>query len=166
MAIIRANYLAQGPKTATAAKRAVRYYTYREGPDLSARHWYDADGQAVSYEAVQAAVAEHAASYAYTYRLVVSTKDADLGVDGYRQVLARHFDRYYLITHHNTPYPHAHVLGFREQRAQKNELTALRTRALKLEQHIARTLKQQVSQALDSEPARHLTRARGLHGGG
>jgi hypothetical protein len=128
VAIIRANYLAQGPKAATAAKRAVRYYTYRDGPDRSARQWYDADGQAMPYESVQAAVAEHAASYAYTYRMVVSTKDADLGVEGYRQVLARQFDHFFLITHHNTPYPHAHVIGFRTARASRDELHALRAR--------------------------------------
>ena len=114
MAIIRANYLAQGPKTAAAAKRAVRYYTYRDGPDRSARQWYDADGQAVPLRRrCRPPWRSTRRRYAYTYRVVVSTKDADLGVDGYRQVLARQFDHYYLIAHHNTPYPHAHVIGFR-----------------------------------------------------
>ena len=42
MAIVKANYLPQGPKTPAAAKRAARYYTYREGPDRSARQWYAA----------------------------------------------------------------------------------------------------------------------------
>ena len=61
MAIVKANYRTRGPKTPQAMKQAVRYYTFREGPDRTTRQWYAQDGQAVPYAAVQAAVAEHAA---------------------------------------------------------------------------------------------------------
>src|SRR5687768_10815260 len=111
----------------------------------------------MSYAAVHAAVAEHAACSAYTYRLVVSTKDADVGVDGYRQALTRQFDRFYLIPHHHTAYPHAHVIGFRTQRASKDELTALRTRVLTLEQAAARTLHQQLTRAIEHDVEPHPT---------
>ena len=84
--------------------------------------------------------------------MVLSTKDRDLGPDGYRQALAQQFERYFLIEHHNTPYPHAHVIGFRHQLAHKGELTALRERVVALEQTAEQ--QRQPQAAMDAAPER------------
>jgi len=102
--------------------------------------WHTSDGRVVLYDAVQAELAASARAYAYTYRVVLSTKAVDLGPAGYHEVLAGHFERYAFVEHHNTEFPHAHVIGFRTQRVKKAELQALRGMLLELEQ--ARTQRQ------------------------
>ena len=79
-------------------------------------------------------LATGAKDYPYTYRLVLSTRNADIGAGGYHMVLAGHFERYYFVEHHNTDYPHAHVIGFRTERVKKAELQVLRGTLLELEQ--------------------------------
>ena len=137
MAIVRANYIRRGKtaaKVAKAARQAAKYYTFRDGPDLAQRVWHTSDGRVVLYDAVQAELAAGAKAYAYTYRVVLSTKAVDLGPAGYHQVLTSHFERYAFIEHHNTEFPHAHVIGFRTQRVKKAELQALRGTLMELEQ--------------------------------
>lgn len=117
-----------------AARQAAKYYTFRDGPDLAQRVWHTSDGRVVLYDAVQVELAAGATAYAYTYRVVLSTLDMDIGAEGYHQVLAGQFERYAFIEHHNTDYPHAHVIGFRTKRMKKPELQALRGTLLELEQ--------------------------------
>jgi len=96
--------------------------------------WHTSDGRVVLCDAVQAELAASAKAYAYTYRVVLSTKAVDLGPAGYHQVLVGQFERYAFIEHHNTEFPHAHVIGFRTQRVKKAELQALRGTLIELEQ--------------------------------
>ncbi len=134
MAIVKANYITRGKRAAKATRQAAKYYTFRDGPDLAQRVWHTSDGRVVLYDAVQAELAASARAYAYTYRVVLSTKAVDLGPAGYHQVLAGQFERYAFIEHHNTEFPHAHVIGFRTQRVKKAELQTLRGTLLELEQ--------------------------------
>ena len=134
MAVVKANYSRGGTKAVKTILKAAKYYTFREGPDLAQRVWHISDGRAVLYNAVHAELAAGAKDARYTYRVVLSTRDADIGAEGYHQILAGHFAHYYFIEHHNTDYPHAHVIGFRGQRVKKGELQALRGKLLELEQ--------------------------------
>ncbi len=123
-----------GQQGAKKIRQAAKYYTFRDGPDLAQRVWHTSDGRVVLYDAVQTELAAGAKASAYTYRVVLSTKAVDLGPAGYHQVLAGHFERYAFIEHHNTEFPHAHVIGFRTERVKKAELQALRGTLLELEQ--------------------------------
>ena len=152
MAIVKANYITRGKRAAKAARQAAKYYTFRDGPDLAQRVWHTSDGRVVLYDAVQAELAAGAKAYAYTYRVVLSTKAVDLGPSGYHQVLAGQFERYAFVEHHNTEFPHAHVIGFRTQRVKKAELQALRGTLVELEQARAQ------QQALGSEVELHGSR--------
>ncbi len=134
MAIVRANYIRRGKRAAKATRQAAKYYTFRSGRDLAQRVWHTSDGRVVLYDTVQAELAAGAKASAYTYCMVLSTKDVDLGPAGYHEVLAGQFERYAFIEHHNTEFPHAHVIGFRAQRVKKAELQTLRGTLLELEQ--------------------------------
>ncbi len=142
MGIVKANYIRRGKTAAKAARQAAKYYTFRSGADLAQRVWHTSDGRVVLYNGVQAELATGATAYAYTYRVVLSTKDVDLGPAGYHQVLAGHFERYAFIEHHNTEFPHAHVIGFRRQRVKKAELQTLRGTLMELELEQARAQRQ------------------------
>jgi hypothetical protein len=143
MAIVKANYLPRG----RTARAAAKYYTFRDGPDRLTRIWHTSDGRAALYDEVQAELAAGAAAYAYTYRMVLSTQAVDLGPAGYHQALAGRFEHYYFIEHHNTAYPHAHVIGFRHTRVQKAELQDLRRQVHELEQARAQDQQHERSQA-------------------
>ncbi len=145
MAVVKLNYLTRGMKAVQTIGQAAKYYTFRNGPDLAARVWYANDGRVTLYNAVQAEIAAGAQAYAYSYRVVISAKDADLTAAGYHAVLAGQFERYYFIEHHNTAVPHAHVIGFRKELVSKAELHAMRAQARKLER--ARAQEQQVLRA-------------------
>ena len=134
MAVVKATYSRRGTRAAKATLKAAKYYTFRSGPDLAQRVWHTSDGRVLLYDAVQAEIATGTQAYTYTYRVVLSTKAVDLGAAGYHQALADQFERYYFVEHHNTDYPHAHVIGFRMERIKKAELQALRGRVLALEQ--------------------------------
>ena len=153
MAIVKANYLPRG----RTARAAAKYYTFRDGPDRLTRIWHTSDGRAALYDEVQAELAAGAAAYAYTYRMVLSPQAVDLGPAGYHQALAGRFEHYYFIEHHNTAYPHAHVIGFRRTRVRKAELQDLRRTVRDLEQ--ARAQDQQHARAQAQTPARDPTRA-------
>ena len=86
---------------------------------------------------------------------MLSTKAVDLGPAGYHQVLAGHFERYAFIEHHNTEFPHAHVIGFRTQRVKKAELQALRGRVLELEQARAQSQQLDHTHVPGHAPAEH-----------
>jgi hypothetical protein len=140
MAIVKANYLAGGKragKTVKAVRRAAKYYTFRDGPHRAGRIWHADDGRRACYADVHAEMADGAQAYPYTYRIVLSTSAADIGAAGYHQVLAGHFAHYYFVEHHNTDYPHAHVIGFCQQRINKRELQAMRSTVLKAERERA-----------------------------
>ncbi len=147
MAIVKANYITRGKKAAKAARQAAKYYTFRDGPDRAGRVWQADDRRTLPYADVSDAVAAGAKDARYTYRVVLSTRDADIGAEGYHQILAGHFTHYYFVEHHNTDYPHAHVIGFRGQRVKKGELQALRGKLLELEQAQV----QQQHRVLDNE---------------
>jgi hypothetical protein len=140
MAIVKASYQTRS-KGSKPVLDSFRYYSYREGADLAQRRWYDRDGRALDFDVAKAEIRERASTYGYTYRIVLSTKDAELGPDEYRQVLAEQFPEYYLVEHRNTEYPHAHVLAFSKTQMKKDELFAMRGRLLEREQ--ARELGQQ-----------------------
>src|SRR3712207_2209631 len=128
MAIVKANYITRGKtaaKAAKAARQAAQYYTFRDGPDRAGRIWHADDRRTLLHADVSAAVTAGAQAYAYTYRVVLSTRAADIGAAGYHQILTGHFEHYYFVEHHNTDYPHAHVIGFRRQRVKKPELQAI-----------------------------------------
>ena len=127
-------------------RKAAKYYTFRSGPDLAQRMWHTSDGRVALYDAVEAEIAAGAQAYAYTYRVVLSTKAVDLGAASYHHALAGQFERYYFVEHHNTAYPHAHVIGFRQRLVRKGELQAIRGKLVELEQ--ARMQQQERLQAL------------------
>ena len=146
MAIVKATFLTRGrtgQQAAKSARQAAKYYTFRNGPDRLTRIWQTRDGRTGSYADLGAEIAAAATAYAYSYRLVVSTEDVDLGVAGDHQVLSNRFAQYYFIEHHNTAYPHAHVIGFRTRLLRQAELEAMRTQACQLERARAQELQLQ-----------------------
>ena len=76
MAILKANYLPQAQSERIS--RSVAYYTWREGLDQQLRTWHDQDGRQLGYDTAKDEVAEHASEASYTYRIVLSTRDAAL----------------------------------------------------------------------------------------
>lgn len=143
MAIVKANYIRQSKRSWQAVKRSLKYYTFRPGPDLAERRWYGQDGSGMSYYDARDALHDQVTRHRYTYRIVLSTKDAPLTPDEYRDVLGDQFDGYVFVSHDNTDYPHAHVLACRDKKLSRKELTALRAqlaereraRALEHDQH-------------------------------
>ncbi len=170
MAVVKVNYLGQG----TTARRAAQYYTFRDGPDRAQRVWHTSDGRVALYDEVQAEIAAGVETAAYTYRVVLSTEAVDLGPAGYHQVLAGRFERYYFIEHHNTDHPHAHVIGFRNERLRKAELQVLRNtvrqleRARAQEHHVLRAQSPGIRRELSAQtrPQREHARDRGIDGPG
>ena len=152
MAVVKANYLRRGTtaqqraKVMKAVRQAAKYYTYREGPDRAQRVWQTHDGRTLSYQDVHAEIRAAAQTYGYTYRIVLSTKDVDINKEGYRAVLADRFAAYYFVEHHNTDYPHAHVIGFCHQRIRKAELQAMRSNVQELERAWVQGQQQQPGQ--------------------
>ncbi len=149
MAVVKANYNRRGTQAVKTTWKAAKYYTFRSGPDLAQRVWHTSDGRVALYDTVEAEIAAGARAYPYTYRVVLSTQAVDLGAAGYHQVLAGQFERYYFIEHHNTEFPHAHVIGFRNQPIRKAALQAIRGKVLELEQ--GRISVQQHQQGKDVE---------------
>ena len=135
MAIVKASFLrrSQGTATPKAITRAATYYTFRDGPDRAERQWHTSDGRTTSYEAIADELRAHARSHAYSYRVVVSTKEAALGPQDYHQALRDRFATYYFIQHGNTAFPHAHVIGFRDQRLSRTDLQAMQGHVAALE---------------------------------
>lgn len=127
MAITSGNYVCRKKGAKGAMLRAAKYYTFRDGPDLRSRQWYSRDA-ALSYDELRQEVAEHAQTYGYSYRLVLSTKEARVSIDDYRATLGERFDHYYLIEHDNTDHPHAHVIGFTKKMLKGQEFSAMRER--------------------------------------
>lgn len=115
---------------------------------------------------VQQAVAQQARTAAYSYRVVLSTEAADIGPTGYWEVLARHFEHYYLVEHHNTAYPHAHVIGFRAERLHRTDLVTLRERVAALEQTAALALHVDAARTMAPQRARSAGQERDLDIGG
>ncbi len=133
MAIIKASYQTRAKGT-KGVMDSYRYYSYREGPDLAQRQWYDRDGRALDFDEAKEEIRERAEHYGYTYRVILSTEEARLSPDEYRAVLADQFPEYYLIEHANTEHPHAHVVAFGKQRVAKDELEVMRERLGEREQ--------------------------------
>lgn len=102
-------------------------------------------------------------AHPYTYRIVLSTKAGDIGPDGYRAALGARFERYFFVEHHNTDYPHAHVIGYTAQRLSRDELRTMRARVLELEQQRAQGHEQTTERPAGSpRQAGARTRERGL----
>jgi hypothetical protein len=168
MAIIKANYVTRAKGAVKRMGRAANYYTHREGQDRAARQWYGKEGGALGYDQVREEIREHARTYGYSYRVVLSTaaRDLDVGVEGYRQVLGERFDHYYLIQHHNTDYPHCHVIGFTKSLLKRDELTQMRERLVEREQERGAERAQERDQAqetgLEQERGRQASREQEL----
>ncbi len=131
MAILKANYLPQAQSGRIS--RSVAYYTWREGADQQPRSWHDQDGRMLPYDAAKHEVAEHASEAAYTYRIVLSTRDAALDPGQYAAVLNDHFDEFYLTTHSAGSHPHAHAIAFSDHRLSADELGDMRAHLHNLE---------------------------------
>jgi hypothetical protein len=131
MSIVKANYLSQAQSGRIG--RSVAYYTWREGADQQPRTWHDQDGRLLPYEAAKHEVAEHASEASYTYRIVLSTRDATLEPEHYAAVLNEHFDEFFLTTHHAGSHPHAHVIAFSDHRLGADELGEMRGHLHELE---------------------------------
>lgn len=131
MAILKANYLPQARTGGIG--RSVAYYTWREGTDQQPRTWHDQDGHELGYDAAKEVIAEHASDASYTYRIVLSTRDAQLDPEHYAAVLNEHFDDFYLTTHHAGDHPHAHAIAFSDHRVGVDELGAMREHLHELE---------------------------------
>lgn len=138
MAIVKATYLSRSrigtPATTKAITRAAKYYTFRDGPDRATRQWHTSDGRTTTYDAIADELRCHARTHAYSYRVVLSTKDAKLGPASYHQALRTRFETYYFIQHGNTNFPHAHVIGFRANRFTRAELQTMHGQVAALEQ--------------------------------
>ncbi len=136
MAIVKANYTVRGRAASRTAKKishAAHYYTYRDGPDRNERVWYAKDGRSGPYDTFKAEIYAHAKAHPFTYRVVLSTSVADLGPSGYHAVLQDRFSQYYFVEHHNTPYPHAHVIGYTATKLSTTDLNAMRAQVKDLE---------------------------------
>jgi hypothetical protein len=114
MAILKANYLPQAQTGRIG--RSVAYYTWREGTDQQPRSWHDQDGRELNYDAAKEEVTEHASEASFTYRIVLSTRDAQLDHEQYAAVFNEHFDDFYLTTHHAGSHPHAPAIAFGDHR--------------------------------------------------
>ena len=130
MAIVKANYVrgAGGGRVG----RAVDYYGWREGADVD-RVWHASDGRELDQDAAKGEIEERAEEAPYTYRVVLSTREAELDADDYGQVLDEHFDDWYFTTHHEGEHPHAHAVAFSDERIDRDDLAGLRERLGELE---------------------------------
>jgi hypothetical protein len=109
--------------------RSVAYYTWREEPAHPLgrpRTWHAAGGRELDYPAARAEIPAAAEDAPYTYRLVLSTRDAPLTPADYGAVLDRAFGRWYFTAHHGGEHPHAHGIAFAARPLRVQELTALR----------------------------------------
>ena len=128
MAYFHARYTPRGP--AGNLRRGLRYYTWREEdahPHGRPRVWHAHDGRELDYAAAKAEIPAGAQEAPYTYRLVLSTKDAPLTPEDYAAVLDRGgFDRWYFTQHHGGDHPHAHGVAFAARLRGRDELNAVR----------------------------------------
>ncbi len=158
MAIIKASYQTRAKGT-KGVMDSHRYYSYREGPDLAQRQWYDRDGRALDFDQVREEMRERAQHYGYTYRITLSTAEAELSPDDYRTVLGEQFPEYYLIEHANTEHPHAHVMAFGKQTVKRDELASMRERLSEREQIREQELVREQARLREQEVAREQARA-------
>ncbi len=152
MAIVKANYTVRGKVASRTAKQishAAHYYTYRDGPDRVGRVWYAKDGRSGPYDAFKSEIYAHAKTHLYSYRVVLSTSAADLGPGGYHAVIGERFSQYYFVEHHNTAYPHAHVIGYTATKLSRSDLNAMRAQVKTLEQARAQEWTQHADASLE-----------------
>jgi hypothetical protein len=159
MAIIKASYQTRAKGT-KGVMDSHRYYSYREGPDLAERQWYDRDGRALDFDQAREEIRERAQHYGYTYRITLSTAEAELSPDDYRTVLGEQFPEYYLIEHANTEHPHAHVMAFGKQTVKRDELASMRERLSEREQVREQELVREQARAQEQEQVRKQELAR------
>ncbi len=180
MAIVKASYSPRGSNGRTAARQASRaayYYTYRDGPDRAGRVWYANDGRSGPYDRFKADIYAQAQTHAYTYRILLSTTAAAVGPADYQAVLGDRFAHYYFVEHHNTAYPHAHVIGYTATKLSKADLNAMRAHVKTLEQARAQERTQPADPSLErastpdvsmssdlpgAQPTHHWSRGHGL----
>lgn len=163
MAITNGNYVCRKQGAKKAMLRAAKYYTFRDGPDLRSRQWYSKGDRSLSYDELRAEVEEHAQTYGYSYRLVLSTKAARVAIDDYRATLGERFEEYYLIEHDNTDHPHAHVIGFTKKMIKRQEFSAMRERLAERERAAELEQAAQLDQTHDGPaPRRQREDDRGL----
>lgn len=139
MAIVKANFRTREKATkASGVARSVAYYTFR-GRSEQPRTWESDDGRELRYNATRREVMAQAREATYTYRIVLSTRDAPLENADYRAVLGERFDRWYITQHHEGEHPHAHVIAFTNQRLNTADLRGMRQELLAREQDRSRS---------------------------
>ena len=130
MAIVKANFRTSSQATkAGGIARSVAYYTFRGRPE-QARIWETDDGRELRYNATRREVMAQAREATYTYRIVLSTRDAPLDQGDYRDALGSRFDHWYMTQHHEGEHPHAHVIAFTNQRLGVADLRGIRQELL------------------------------------
>ena len=68
------------------------------------------------------------------------------------RVLGDRFTHYYVVAHHNTAYPHAHVIGYTSTKLSKTALNTMRAQVTTLEQAHAQERTQQADAYPKSSP--------------
>jgi hypothetical protein len=130
VAYFHARYTPRGPGPTRNVRRGVAYYTWREEgahPRGRPRVWHAHDGRELDYAAARAEIPAGARDAPYTYRLVLSTRDAPLTPEDYAAALRRGgFDRWYFTRHHGGVHPHAHAVAFAARPRRRDELNAVR----------------------------------------
>jgi len=139
VAIVKANYLRSGGGSRIG--RSVDYYGWREGTEVE-RTWHAADGRELDQDAAKDEIAGKAEEAPYTYRVVLSTREAELDADDYAAVLDERFDDWYFTTHLEGDHPHAHAVAFRDERLDRDDLADLRERLGELERAHEQALEQ------------------------
>lgn len=112
-----------GRQSATATRKLVNYLSYGRGrPAVQAQReprgqWRDQGDRVLTHEQVLAWVADEGKAQRFTHQFILSVKHAQLAEAVYGRVLSLenpYFQEWRLLVHHDTRYPHAHVVTFGE----------------------------------------------------
>lgn len=110
-----------GRASATATRHLVNYLAYGRGTRAQQAQreqrgvWYDQNRQHVAHEEILEWVRQQGKEHLYTHQLILSAKEADLTPDAYNEALSAgggFFSEWRLMRHTDSPYPHAHVISF------------------------------------------------------
>ena len=177
-----------GPRSSTAARRAVHYYAYgREVSQQQAQthgrlrgQWLGSDGRVQTHAEVLAWVQQEALRHRYTFQGLLSVPEAELAATAFGRALqaAGQPAEWCLMAHHDTRHAHAHVLWFGDRRPDKAAFLAWQ-RAVRAElqrllaeqaqghaaqqvQGLAQSVDEQVGQQAELEPDPADSRRQGI----
>lgn len=152
-----------GRQSATATRKLVNYLSYGRGrPAVQAQReprgqWLDQAGRVLTHEQVLAWVVDEGKGQRFTHQFILSVKYAQLAESAYGQVLSLdnpYFQEWRLLVHHDTRYPHAHVVTFGESeiliKSPQFQAWALAVRQ-ELEREQQAVLEQQLEAGLQSD---------------